>query len=604
VYAASSPKAAAVLAPNRVSLGYAALGRHVDHCGRALRAAGIGPADVVAVALPNGPELASAVLAVASCAVCVPLDPDQPRAALGEMLGRLRPRALITAPDAPAAAREVAAQCGATTFDARWTAQDPAGSFTLAARGGAANAAPVAAPAAGDVALLLPTSGTTAVPRIVPLTRANLAHGARQVADTLALGPADRGLNVMPLFHVHGLVAGVLAPLAAGGSVACAPGPWPDRFGAWCAELAPTWFTAVPAMHAAILAALQASGAPPAFRLVRSASAPLAPALHAAMEAFYGCPVLEAYGMTEASHQVASNPLPPALRRPGSVGQAPGAEVAVVDAGGAPVSAGAEGEIVIRGVGVMRGYWDDPCANREAFRDGWLRTGDSGRMDADGYLYLTGRIKEMINRGGESIAPAEIERALAQHPQVARAVAFAVPHCTLGEEAAAAVVPAAGARLGVSDLRAFALERLGAARAPSRFAVVEAIPTGATGKVCRSALAAALADQLQSPHVEPAGVIEIALAEIWGEVLGGQPPIGAHDSFFALGGDSIKAMQVTARAGSVFGVELAVSELFANPTVAELAMLVARNVDPQCLAQVAAALAAAEEAPAEVAAGR
>jgi oxalate---CoA ligase len=290
----------------------------------------------------------------------------------------------------------------------------------------------------------------------------------------------------------------------------------------------------------------------------------------AGLEALFGVPVIEAYGMTEAAHQMASNPLPPARRKPRSVGIAAGPEVAIADSDGALLPSGERGEVVIRGANVTPGYENNASANHTSFTSGWFRTGDQGYLDDDGYLFLTGRLKEIINRGGEKVSPREIDEALLEHPAVAQAVAFAVPHPTLGEDVAAAVVLREGASADPPALRAFLFERLTDAKVPSQVVIVPAIPKGPTGKLQRIGLADQLHDYLQPAPAAPRNPIEHAVTKIFAEVLRNDR-VGIDDNFFALGGDSLRAAQVTARLFSVFGLELYATAVFQRPTVAELA---------------------------------
>jgi acyl-CoA synthetase (AMP-forming)/AMP-acid ligase II len=343
-----------------------------------------------------------------------------------------------------------------------------------------------------DVALLLHTSGTTSRPKLVPLTQRNVATGAHNVASTLGLTATDRCLAVMPLFHIHGLVAAVLATLSAGGTVVATTGFNAFRFFEWVETSEPTWVTAVPAMYQAVLG--RASGhrdtlRAHTLRFMRSSSSALPPSLMRKLEDAFGIPVVEALGMTEASHQVASNRLPPGGRRPGSVGPAAGPDVSVFRDG--RVHATGDGELVVRGSNVMSGYERNDEANATAFVDGWFRTGDLGSIDSEGYVTLTGRIKEMINRGGEKIGPREVEEVLLDHEGVDQAVVFPAPHRNLGEEVAAAVVLAPGADVGVDELRKFVREHLAAFKVPRRLLIVDEIPKGPTGKPQRLMLASA-----------------------------------------------------------------------------------------------------------------
>ena len=346
-----------------------------------------------------------------------------------------------------------------------------------------------------DTALVLHTSGTTSRPKIVPLLQRNVVASARNIVATLALGPGDVCLNIMPLFHIHGLMAATLASLAAGAQVSCSPGFNALRFFHWLDDVKPTWYTAVPTMHQAILARAERhhdSLARCRLRLIRSSSASLPPQVMAQLERTFRAPVIEAYGMTEAAHQMASNPLPPRPRKPGSVGVAAGPDVAIMDERGALLPGGEIGEVVIRGTNVTPGYESNPEANAKAFTNGWFRTGDQGALDEEGYLRLTGRLKELINRGGEKISPLEIDEALMHHPAVQQVVAFGMPHEQLGEEVAAAVVLREGQHATERELREFAATRLIHFKVPRKIVIVTEIPKGATGKLQRIGLAAKL----------------------------------------------------------------------------------------------------------------
>ncbi|MBI2536017.1 MAG: AMP-binding protein, partial [Gemmatimonadetes bacterium] len=348
---------------------------------------------------------------------------------------------------------------------------------------------------AGDVALVLHTSGTTSRPKLVPLSQRNVCASARNIQSTLRLTAEDRGLIIMPLFHIHGLMAALLAPLAAGGEVCCTPGFNALKFFSWLADLRPTWYTAVPTMHQAILTRASRNAdviKRSRLRFVRSSSSALPPTVIQQLETVFGAPVIESYGMTEAAHQMASNPLPPDVRKPGTVGTQAGPEVRVVNQRGEPVPGGASGEVVIRGENVMTGYDSNPAANAAAFINGWFRTGDQGVLDRDGYLSITGRLKEIINRGGEKISPREVDEIILAHPAVHQCVTFAMPHAMLGEDVAAAVVLKEGTQATDQDLRRFAAERLADFKVPRKILIVKEIPVGPTGKLQRIGLARTL----------------------------------------------------------------------------------------------------------------
>ena len=480
----------AIAAPKREPLTYGALREHVGRTGDALAQAGIGPGDRVAIVLPNGPEMAAAFLATAAHATAAPLNPAYRVDEFAFYLEDLRARALIlkTGEDGPAV--EAAKRVGVPIVALTPETNAGAGSFTLDAQSGVEAAEDKNG--RDDAALVLHTSGTTSRPKIVPLTGANLCASARNIADWIALEPGDRCLNIMPLFHIHGLMAGVMASLHAGACVICTPGFNALRVFAWLDELAPTWLTAVPTMHQAILARAARNReivARRRLRLLRSSSSSLPAPVMSELEAAFDAPVIESYGMTEASHQMTSNPMPPAERRPGGVGIAAGPEVAIMDEAGTLQPPGTRGEVVIRGPNVTHGYENNPEANAAAFSHGWFRTGDQGVIDAAGYLTLTGRLKEIINRGGEKIAPREVDDVLMTHPAVAQAVAFAVPHPKLGEDVAAVIVLREGADAGERELRAFAADSLADFKVPRTILFRDEIPKGATGKLQRIGLA-------------------------------------------------------------------------------------------------------------------
>ena len=483
----------ALAAPGRAPMAFGTLRKLADRTVASLNAFGIGRNDRVAAVLPNGPEMAAAFVAVGAGATVAPLNPAYREEEFRFYLEDLSARALVLAEDEAGPAAAAAVGLGIPLLRLVAEKEGPAGNFTLLAEGAGAEGASVKGYAgAADTALVLHTSGTTSRPKIVPLSQANICASAEHIVRTLRLEPADRGINIMPLFHIHGLIANLLAPMRAGCSVYCTPGFDAFRAFEWFADANPTWYSAVPTMHQTILARARRNAEVTdalQLRFVRSSSASLPPQVMRELETLFRCPVIESYGMTEAAHQMASNPLPPAERRAGSVGLAAGPEVAVMDGAGRLLPAGETGEVVIRGPNVMAAYENNPEANEGAFADGWFRTGDQGAMDAAGYLTITGRLKEIINRGGEKISPREVDEALMDHAAVRQAVTFALPHRTLGEEVAAAIVLAEGADASDSELREFAGARLADFKVPRRIVFVDEIPKGATGKLQRIGLA-------------------------------------------------------------------------------------------------------------------
>jgi acyl-CoA synthetase (AMP-forming)/AMP-acid ligase II len=493
--------AVAITAPGRPALDYGGLRSLVQRTLELLNAQGIGRNDRLAIVLANGPEMATCFISAACGVATAPLNPAYRADEFEFYLSDLNAKALVVEHDSTSPAIAVAQKLGVRIIDL--VAGSAAGDFTLRPRdSGGASATPstqggFAQP--GDTSMVLHTSGTTSRPKIVPLSQRNLCTSAANIARTLQFKPTDCGLNIMPLFHIHGLIAGVLAPLAAGSQVFCTPGFNALKFFGWMDEAKPTWYTAVPTMHQAIVGRASKNKdviARHPLRFIRSSSSSMPPQVIKELEAAFGAPLIEAYGMTEATHQMCSNPLPPAVRKPGAVGLAAGPEVAIMGEDGVLLPPGGIGEIVIRGGNVTAGYESNPKANAEAFTTGpeagWFRTGDQGTMDADGYISLTGRLKEIINRGGEKISPREVDEILMDHPGVAQVVCFGMPHPKLGEEVAAVVVLREGAAATERELQDFVSQRAADFKVPKKILFMEEIPKGATGKLQRIGLAAKL----------------------------------------------------------------------------------------------------------------
>ena len=488
---AGADGAIAIAAPGRPALDSRGLRARVAAPPAALNAAGIGRNDRVAIVLPNGPAMATCFLACASAATSAPLNPAYRADEFEFYLDDLKAKALIVERASTSPAVEAARKLGVQVIELAVAEGAPAGQFSLGelpaaacTRGGQAQAE--------DVAMVLHTSGTTSRPKRVPLSGANLCASAAQIAATLQFTPQDIGLNIMPLFHIHGLLAGLLAPLAAGSQVFCTPGFNALRFFKWMDEAHPTWYTAVPTMHLAIATRGKHNAevlARHPLRFIRSSSSAMPPQLIQQLETMFKAPLIESYGMTEAAHQMASNPLPPLPRKPGTVGRAAGPEIGIRGEDGAFLAPGEIGEVVIRGPSVTAGYESNPKANEEAFVDGWFRTGDQGMLDAEGYLSITGRLKEIINRGGEKVSPREIDEILLDHVSVAQVIVFGAPHKRLGEEVAAMVVLHEGHECDERELQQFVAKRAAGYKVPKKILFVDELPKGATGKLQRIGLA-------------------------------------------------------------------------------------------------------------------
>ncbi|MHB8647755.1 MAG: acyl--CoA ligase [Thermomicrobiales bacterium] len=472
----------ALIAPEKPSLTYAQMRANVVALAAQLNGMGLGQGDRIAIAMGNGPEMVLAYCGATLCGTAAPLNPNYKQDEFAFYFDDTNAKALITLPGTLPTAH-AAATDGMTIIEAL---PQPDGTLALKAVKNARPARPEMLAGPEDIAMILHTSGTTSRPKRVPIRHRNLAASAHNIAGTYALSDADRSLCVMPLFHIHALVASMLATFASGGTVICPPGFNALEFWKIVDAFKPTWYSAVPTMHQTLLARadrnreiIEANR----FRFIRSGSSSLAPIVMERMEEAFGAPVLENYGMTEATHQMTSNPLPPKPHKAGTVGYGFGVDVGIMDDDGNLLPQGGLGEVVVKGPNVIDGYENNPEANATAFVRGWFRTGDQGQFDADGYLTLTGRLKELINRGGEKISPLEIDDMLLRHAAVAEAVAFAVPHPTLGEEVHAAVVLKGDAT--ERELRTYCAERLAEYKVPRRFHMLDAIPRGATGKLQR-----------------------------------------------------------------------------------------------------------------------
>ena len=581
-FSATSPDELAILGADGFEVSYRDLWQTIQKGSNYLKRQGITSDDCVAMVIPEGPSTAIVFLAISMATRCAPLNPAYTEQDFAFYLEDLKPKALVVPHDSDSPAIAAAKKEGISVL----RLVDRHG-FQFCTERSDAERFVESIPNPEEIALILHTSGTTSRPKMVALSHENLGASASNVARNLGLTPSDRSMNVMPLFHIHGIVAGLLSSLFSGGSVFCSPGYQADRFFKWAVQFQPTWYSAVPTIHQAILD--QADLEPGLtektnFRLIRSSSSALPPTLFSAMESHWKVPVVESYGMTEASHQMTSNPLPPAVRKPGSVGIPAGPDVAIFDEEGRPVPNGDTGEIVIRGAGVMKSYLGNPEATASSFFGSWFRTGDKGRFDSDGYLQIVGRIKEMINRGGENIAPKEIDESLLEHHQVVQAVAFAVPHPSLGEDLAAAVVLKKNSSLTEFDLRNFLSEKLAGFKVPSRIVFLDQIPKGPTGKVQRIGLYEKLREVFATDQSAPENELERLICHEFAKILKLEK-VGRNSNFFYLGGDSLKALRATAAVCDHFKIQLPPGSLFKFPNprlfaeLVESAKLQAEEID-------------------------
>ena len=481
----------AVILPDlEIRLTYDSLRQQVLGMADALASAGIARGDRVAIALPNGLPALVSFLASSIAGTAAPLNPAYPYEEFLFFLRDTNARVLLCPPAEAEYARSAAADLKIPVLA---VAMNDHGEVQLE---GARQGAAALPPTPDDIALVLHTSGSTGRPKRVPLRHFNLAVSAANIANAYTLSENDVALCIMPLYHIHGIMASAVSTLLSGGTVILPAKFNPLSFWRWVREYGVTWFSGVPTMHKLILARTREKPSDSSsLRFIRSCSAPFSAETIQKMEDIFGVPFVEAYGMTEASHQMTSNPLPPRHRKPGSVGVGTGIRISVMDAQGNHLGTDQRGEVVIQGPNLFRGYENNPEANARCFVNGWFRTGDQGYLDRDCYLHLTGRIKDIIIRGGENIAPHEVDEVLLKHPAVASAVTFGFLHPTLGEEVAAAVVLHTPAGETESSLLKFCRDHLAEYKCPKKIYFVESIPTTGTGKIRRRAVAAAVADE-------------------------------------------------------------------------------------------------------------
>lgn len=572
--AIKTPDKVAVEALNRRALSYEQLLQQIISTKHHLNFLGVEKAHRIAIVMPNGPELATACLSIISAASVAPINPDYKQSEYEQTFARLEPAALVLPKATAHPAREAAKQLAIPIIELGSNLDAPAGVFEL--KGATIGASRVTdSPLLGDEAVVLQTSGTTGLSKIVPLTQANLIASAQHLIASLQLTTDDRVLHFLPMFHIGGIVDVLLAPLLSGGTVFCAPSFSAADFYRDLSSYKPTWTQGVPVMleemlknseqHKAIVAAHT-------LRFVRSVSAPLPVERMQAFEKVFSVPVIEIYGMTETAGVITSNPLPPAERKLGSVGISAGLTVAAQSLEGRLLSVDEVGEIVVRGASVITAYEDAPDDNALAFRDGWFHTGDLGRVDEDGYVFLTGRIKDMINRGGEKVTPQEIDMVLIQHPDVVDAASFAVRHDTLGEDVAALVVLRQGSNSTAQELTAYAREHMAFFKVPKIIHLVDAVPRGPSGKVDRSQLTYQYADiagaESERSEFRVANTpVTRALLDMWKGILD-TDDIGIDDDFFDIGGDSLKAASFINALQQAWGETIYVSSVFDAPTIA------------------------------------
>lgn len=581
----------ALLAPGRGETSYLHLKTIILECYKKLRSVGVTRSDCVVVLAPQGAVAAAAILSVMSCSVCAPLDLRMAEEEIVIQLGRLAPAAVMLPQNLSHPVREIAKKMRLPVLDMECSPLSPAGYFTLKGE-------PFKPPsqdglsAGNDLALRLNTAGSVAEPKLISLSQRNVFSSASHIAESLKLTAEDRNLSFLPLFHSHGLMTSLLASISVYSSVACLPEFDKKKFMSVLEAFRPTWFSATPSCLQCVLETAETHAGwvrPSGLRFIRSSFSSLSQTVLKRLEKVFNVPVIEAYGMTEAAHQIASNPLPPGVRKSGSVGIKTGTEIAIIGVNGGLLPPGKEGEILIRGDNVIahnqpqgsprnygkRGSIGSPG---EPAQEEWFHTGDQGYLDEDGYLFLTGRMDEFINRGGELISPREVEDVLLEHPAVLHAVAFPVVHPRLGQAVSAAVVLRDGADTGEEELRFFAARRLTPSKAPQQIIFTADFPKSNTGKVRRKELAEKFASLLTQPYAPPRSNNEKIMAAIWTSVFRLRR-VGLNDNFFTLGGDSLLATRVHSHIREIFRLEFPLLELFRHPTLGSMTELIYRGLD-------------------------
>ena len=578
----------ALLGTGRRPMTHRGLVQQIARTVEALNSLGIGRGDRVVTAVANGPEAAALCLAVACGAIAAPLNPASLETEFEACFSNTNPRALIVEAHSTSACVAVAESKGIPVIRLVPDTNGPGGSFILQGSLLPDGKAPTAKPGFAepeDVALLIHTSGSTSRPKIAPLTHSNLCHGAMSNVQQLRLSSHDKCLCITPMFFTQGILVSVFSSLAAGGSVVCTPGYDPLRFFAWLDEFKPTWYAAPTAVQRSILAnAPRHAGAVARahLRVIRCSSAIAAPDFLAQMETLFRAPVLDSYGLTETSSTIAGERMPPAVRKRGSVGTAIGCKIAIIADSGEVQHPGQAGEVIVQGPGVIQAYEGDMAMNRKSFVNGWLRTGDLGMLDGDGYLFLTGRSKEIINRGGEKIAPHEIDDVLMEHPAVEECLTFALPDSRLGEEIGVVVMRGAQADCTEIELQRFAASRLADARVPRRVFFVDDIPRGQTGKFQRIGLAQKMGLTEEVWKARPAGapeadaVLTSLVARVMAEVLG-LAAVKPDEAFFDMGGDSLLATRLLFRLEQECGRTVGLVDLFQSSSAVAIAARLGEN---------------------------
>jgi acyl-CoA synthetase (AMP-forming)/AMP-acid ligase II/acyl carrier protein len=574
--------ACALQTPLAEELNYSDLHQRIEIIADQLKALGFEKRSRVALILPNGLSLSVLLLAVSSTSIAAPLNPFYREAEFHSYLNEIRADCVILlADDRRSPARLVASKndIPIIELDSDGVTLVPSSSIAnrLGRKEGSLQSNQELDPGPDDVALILLTSGSTGRSKKVPLTHRNLCTSVADICHSLHLDHRDICLSMWEQFHIGGMVDLLLVPLASGGRIICTSGFDAEKFFEILETRSPTWFQGVPTTLHEILAVARKTGrvsAKTSLRFIRSVASALSPQLMEDIESFFQAPVVQTFGMTEAGPLITTNPLPPGIRKPGSTGPTCGPIISIRDRDGGEIPRGETGEILVKGENVVTRYEDNAEANAQSFSGGWFHTGDTGYLDADGYLFLKGRIKEEINRGGEKIIPQEVDDVLAAHPEIAQAASFSIKHPTLGEDIGAAVVLRQNSSLDESAIRRFVASRLSEFKVPKTILFLPSLPRSTIGKVKRDTLAA-LADSgsQATVYVQSQTKLQEILAKVWAEELD-QERVGIDDDFFRLGGDSLSSVRLALAIETLLGIQLEPAKLTEALTVRQLASLI------------------------------
>jgi amino acid adenylation domain-containing protein len=573
---------------SKQSFTYLQLKNHTESIVINLQNLGYSSTDRIATLLHEGIEMALMFLAISHFATHIPMNPAYQKEEVISYLEILNCQTLIVDGNTDLETIKLAKQKGFKVLQLEFKVNQKTIGFSLKEEKIASSLINNNNTNTSNTVLILLTSGTTSQPKIVPLTHTNINTATKNICETLQLTSEDCTIAVMPFFHIHGLST-LFATILSGGSIICLPEFTTEYFALSFQEFQPTWYSASPTIHQVILDYLNNNPEiikHSKLRFIRSASAPMSVKLIEALEKLLQIPFIESYGMTEASPQIASNRFN--HRKLGSVGQPINVEVGIISEDGHFFSEGETGEIVVRGENIINGYENNTLANEQSFIDGWFKTGDLGYLDEEGYLFITGRCKDIINHGGEKISPQEIETVLLNHPAVADVLCFPIPHPVLGENVGAVITLQSGfetaddffKRQLIQIIREFVAQKLTYFKVPQTILIVPNIPKSLNGKIKRNNLAekyclAGIKNNLsaEKPDYNSLTLVEKELVKIYSEVLK-IDNININDNFFSLGGDSLNATQIITRINNIFQVNITIVNLFAKQTIKNLAKLI------------------------------